>query len=70
MTVINLILGFCVVLGLIFTTTDRALLTPSIFPPLLTGISYIILWLIQPILVYKWAKEHNKKLQKATTVNT
>ena len=68
MTVINLMLAVGFAIGLVLTTSD--LLLPSPLPSLLASISYMTLWVLQPVLVYKWSKQWNKKLKNLTPINT
>jgi hypothetical protein len=68
MTLINFGLAVAFALGLVLMAADIAL--PYPFPSLMVSISYITLWAVQPILVYKWSKEYNKKLENLTTLNT
>lgn len=65
MTLINVVLAFVVALGFISIATK-----PSILAGVTIVSGYVALWAVQPILVYIWAKEYNKKLESKSTVNT
>lgn len=67
MTVINILIGFGLFLGIIFMTSDISL--PYPLPSLTVLISYIALWVVQPILVYRWSKQYNKRLEETTSLN-
>ena len=67
MTLINILIGFVLFLGIIFMVSDVSL--PYPLPSLTVLISYIALWAVQPILVYRWSKQYNERLEDATAVN-
>jgi len=68
MTLINIILAFGLAVFILYIGALKS--SPSSLQMASLIITYAVIWIVQPVFVYHWAKEHNKKLEKEATLHT